>query len=71
LRADALDAVDQRLVHPIQELPGVRRKGLDVAPLAFGIHGIEHQRRFPGTADPGDNDQLVEGQVQVEILRLF
>src|SRR5262249_46838922 len=34
-RADADHLVDVGLVHPLQELPGVSRERLDVAPLAF------------------------------------
>ncbi len=65
-----LDAVDRGLVHAIQELACVRREGLDVTALPLGIQRVEHQRRLPGTAHPGHDDQLVEGEVQVEILEI-
>jgi hypothetical protein len=35
--------VDLRLVHPVQELAGVGREGLDVATLPLGVEGVEHQ----------------------------
>ena len=65
---DALDAIHQRLVHPIQELPRIGREGLDVAALALGVQSVEHQRGLSGTADARDDDQLVERQVEVEVL---
>ena len=53
-RADALDAVDVRLLHPLEELPRVGRQRLDVAPLAFGVDGVEGERRLARPADAGD-----------------
>ena len=35
--------VHVRLVQPTQELPGVRRQRLDIAPLPLGKHGVERQ----------------------------
>ncbi len=43
---NALDPIDLRLVHPVEELPRVRREGLDVAPLPLGVDGVENQRRL-------------------------
>ena len=45
-RADALDRVDVRLLHPLQELARVGRQRFDVAPLPFGIDRVEGQRRL-------------------------
>ena len=42
-RRQALDEVDVGLVHLTEELPGVRRQRLDVAPLALGEDGVEGQ----------------------------
>src|SRR5437016_2067051 len=44
---DAIDAIDLRLVHPIKELPGVRRESLDITPLAFGKKSVKRQGTFP------------------------
>jgi len=52
-------------------LAGVGRKGLDVAALALGEEGVEGERAFAGTAQAGDDDELVEGQIEVEILEII
>ena len=69
-RRDAFDALHLRLVHAIQELARVGRKGFDVAALALGIQRVEHQRGLSGSADAGNDDQLVEGQVQIKIFEI-
>ena len=68
---DAVDAVHLRLVHPVQELPRVRREGLDIAALALRIERVEHQRGLARAADAGDDDQLVERQIEIEILEII
>ena len=54
-RADALDAIDVRLLHPLEELAGVGRQRLDVAPLPFGVDRVEGERRLARSADAGDD----------------
>jgi len=54
-----------------KKLAGVGRKGLDVAALALGEEGVEGEGAFAGTAQAGDDDELVEMQIEVEILRLL
>jgi len=66
----ALDAVHLRLVHAVEELARVGRKGLDVAALALGEEGVKGQRAFAGTAQAGDDDQLPEGEIEVKILEI-
>ena len=66
----ALDILHVRLVHEFQELPGVGRQGLHVAALPFGIKDVEGQGGFPRTAHPGDHDEPVAGQFQVDILEV-
>ena len=43
-RRDAVDGIDIRLLHPLEELPGVGGQGLHVSPLPLGIDGVEGQR---------------------------
>jgi hypothetical protein len=43
-RRNAIDAVDLRLVHAVEELPRVRRERLDVTALPFGIQRVEDER---------------------------
>ncbi len=60
----------RRTVHAVQELAGVGGEGLDVAPLALGVDGIEGERRLAGAGDAGDDDQLAEREVEVELLEI-
>ena len=43
-RGNALDTVDSRPIHAVQELARVGREGLEVAALSLGVQGVEHQR---------------------------
>ena len=69
-RRDAVDAIDVRLLHPLEELPGVGRQRLDVAPLPFGVDRVEGERRLARPADAGDDDQLADGQRQIDVLEV-
>ena len=69
-RRNAVDAIDLRLVHAVEELPRVRREGLDVAALAFGVQRVEHERRLARARHAGDDDQLVQRDLEVEILEI-
>ena len=51
---DARDPLGVGLVELGEELPGVRREGLDVAPLALGVERVEGQRALARSADAGD-----------------
>ncbi len=68
---NAFDAIDLRFVHAIEELPGVRRKSLDIPALTLRKQGVESQRAFPRTAQTGDNDELIQRQIEVEILEII
>ena len=69
-RRDALDALDLRTVHAVEELPRVRRERLDVTALAFGVDRVEHQRGLARARYAGDDDQLVRRQLEIEILQV-
>jgi len=69
-RRQALDQVDIRLVHQLQELAGVGRQALDVAPLAFGVQRVERQRRLARARQAGDHHQLVARDVEVDVLEV-
>ena len=43
--ADVLDRIDPGLGEQLQKLARVGAEGLDVAPLALGVQGLEHERR--------------------------
>ena len=67
---DAFDAVHLRLVHAVEELPGVGRKGLDVAALALGEERVKGERALARTAQARDDDELVERQVEIKIFQI-
>ena len=69
-RGEALDRIHVRLVHLLQELPGVGGQGLHVPPLPLRIEGVERQGGLPGAADPRDDDELVPGNLRVDVLQV-
>ena len=66
-RRQAFDIVDVGLVHLAQKLAGIGRQRFDVAPLAFGIDGIEGQGRLARSRQARKDDQLVPGNLDVDI----
>ena len=66
-----LDEVHVRLLHLVEELPGVGREGLDVLALALGVNGVEGERGLARTAQAGDDHQLVARDVQREVLEVM
>ena len=67
---EAVDLVDVRLLHHLQELPRVSRQALDVAALALGIDGVEGERGFAGAGQPGEHDELVARNVEINIFEV-
>jgi len=57
-RGECLHAVHLRLIHAVEKLAGVRRKGFDVTTLAFGEEGVERQRTLARTAQARDDDEF-------------
>ena len=66
-RRQALDEVDVGLVHLAEELPRVRRQRLDVAALTLGVDRVERQRRLARAREPGEHDQLIAGEHEVDV----
>ena len=66
-RRQPFDDVDIGLVHLSEELPGVRRQRLDVAPLALGVDRVEGERRLARPGQAGEHDQLVARQLDVDV----
>ena len=58
--------VHLRFVHPLQKLPGVRRKCFHVPPLALGVHRVKREARFPAPARSGDHDPFPQRQPEIE-----
>ena len=65
-----LDALDVRLVHLLEKLPGIGGEAFDVTPLPLGIDGVEGQGTLAGTGDPGDHHQLVARNLDVDVLQV-
>ena len=69
-RRQALDRVDVGLLHLLEELAGVGRERLDVAPLALGENRVEGERRLARSGDAGDDDELVARKVAGDVLEV-
>ena len=63
-------AVDVGLLHPLEELAGVGRQRLDVAPLPLGVDRVEGERRLARAADAGDDDELAGRHRHVDVLEV-
>ena len=63
---DAVDAVDTRLVHAIEELAGIGGEALDVAPLPFGVEHVEGEARLPRSRHARDDGQRPERHADVD-----
>ena len=69
-RGEAVDLVDVRLLHHLQELPRIGRKAFDIAPLPLGIDRVERQRGFAGAGQAREHDQAVARNLEVDILEV-
>ena len=69
-RGDALNAGGLWFVHPVQELARVRGEGFDVAPLAFGKERVKGQGTLARAAQPRDDHQLAQRDIQVDVFKI-
>ena len=69
-RADPVHLVDSRLLHPLEELPGVGGQALDVTPLPFRVQGVEGQAALARSGDPGDHHQAPRRDRHVDPLQV-
>ncbi|HJQ20121.1 MAG TPA: hypothetical protein VJ867_07220 [Gemmatimonadaceae bacterium] len=67
---EPLNDVDVGFLHPFEKLPRIRRQRFDVAPLAFGVNGVEGERRFPRSGRAGDDGEGTAGDVEVDPLEI-
>ena len=67
-RRQAFDVIDVGLIHLAQELPGIGRQRFDIAALAFGINRIKSQGRLARAGQTRKDDELVPGNLDVDIL---
>ena len=66
----ALDQIHIRLFHQLQKLARVGGERFHIAPLPFGIQGVEGERGFAGAGQAGDDHQLVARQVEADVLQV-
>jgi hypothetical protein len=69
-RRQAGEVVDRGAGHHLDELAGVRRQGVEVAALAFGVQDVEGESRLPRTAQPGDDDEVVAREFQAHVAEI-
>ena len=69
-RREAVDLVDIRLLHHLQELARIGREQFDVAALALGIDGVEGERGFAGAGEAGEHDELVARNLEIDVLEI-
>ncbi len=69
-RGQALDVVQVRLFHHAEELAGIGRQRLHVTTLAFRVNGVERQRGLARAGQAGDDNELVAGQVEIDVLEV-
>ncbi|MCY1229333.1 hypothetical protein D9M72_416970 [compost metagenome] len=69
-RRQAVDLVDIRLLHHLEELTRIGRQALDIAALPFGIDRIEGERGLAGAGKSGHHDQLVARQIEVDAFQI-
>ena len=69
-RRQAVDLVDVRLLHHLEELARIGRQALDIAALALGIDRVEGERGLAGAGQAGHDDQLSRGRSRSMFFRL-
>ena len=67
---DPFDAIDVRLLHPLEKLPRVGRQRADIASLPFCVNRIEGERRLARAAHARHDDQLAQRKRQVDVLQI-
>src|SRR4051812_14782803 len=69
-RRNAVDRVDLRLVHPVEELARVRAEGLDVAALALRVESVEDERGLARARNAGHDHELSGRDCDAQVLQV-
>ncbi len=69
-RREALDRVDVGLLHLAEELARVGGERLDVAALTLGVDRVEGEAGLARSREPGDDDQRVARDRQIDPLQV-
>ena len=67
---ESLDRIDVGLLHEAEELPRVGRERFDVAALPLGVDGIEGERGLARAREPGDDRELIAGDLDRDVLEI-
>ena len=62
--------VDVRLLHHLQELARVGRQAFHIAPLAFGIDGVEGERGLARAGETREHHEGVAWDFQIDVLEV-
>jgi len=66
----AVDGFVARLLHLAEELAGVARERLDIAPLPLGEQGVEGEARLARAADAGEHHQPFLGYFHPDVFEV-
>ena len=66
----AVDVIDIRLLHHLEELARVGAQALDVAALALGIDRVERERGFARARQPREHDERVTRDFEIDVLQV-
>ena len=69
-RREPFYLLDVRLLHPVEELPRIRGKRLDIPTLPFRVKRIERERRLARTRKPRHDRERVAGDRDVDPLEV-
>jgi hypothetical protein len=67
---EAVDLVDVRFLHHLEELPRIGGKRFHVAALSLGVDGIEGERGFARARQPGEHHEPVARDFEVDVLEI-
>src|SRR5579883_3064114 len=68
---EAIDMVDVRFLHLVQELAGIGGKRLDIAALPLGENGVKGQAALARPGEARDDHQLIAGDRHIDILQIM
>src|SRR5262249_55497077 len=69
-RREAVDLIDVRLLHHLQELARIGGQRLNITALAFGIDGVEGERGFARARQPGEHHELIARDLDVDVFQV-
>src|SRR5262245_6234479 len=70
-RRKTAKVINIRLLQLTQKLAGVTRQRFDIAPLAFGIKGVESERAFPRSTHPREDNEPITRQLEIDALQVM